>query len=62
MLTRYFDVLTNWRDTPLFRYGYLPIRLLAAGVAWLAACVFVLGVYLMWFEPSAAKYAWKATR
>lgn len=48
-----------WRNSKLFIYGYLPIRIIAATIALLAGAVVYGAALIMWLDSD---YAEKTTK
>lgn len=49
----------QWRDSKLFVYGWLPVRLVASVVGHVALAVATAAIFLMWLEPGDAKEYWR---
>lgn len=49
----------TFRDSPAFKYGWLPIRFIAGLIGYAAGAVVWAAAYVQWFDP---RYARNATR
>jgi hypothetical protein len=48
-----------WRNSKLFIYGWLPVRLAVLPVGYLALAIFTACTFLMWLDPRDTKRVWR---